>query len=108
MLLCAVSAINIWAQQESTDDPFVSLLPARQVKEGEKQNTTVVGPPQISIEGVLWDSDTPGAIIDGDVYKVGDALKRLDAKVYKIEKNKVFIFYSGTLFEMNITKKEVK
>jgi type II secretory pathway component PulC len=106
MLLCIGSAINIWAQQSAKDDPFTSLLPAQE--KGGQKNPAAVSPPQVKIEGVLWDSDMPQVIIDGDVYKVGDTLKRVKAKVYKIERNKVFIFYSGRLFEMGIGKKEVK
>lgn len=99
---------NIYAQQEIKDDPFESLLPIQQPKEGAQTQQVTQTAPAISIEGVLWDSDKPQAIIDGDVYKVGDTLKRTDAKIYKIEKNKVSIFYGGRLFEMGISKKGVK
>ncbi len=92
---------------EDKNDPFDSLLPAKSASTGEKPKA--VEPPAISIEGVLWGTDMPETIIDGEVYKVGDTLKNVDAKIYKIEKNKVSIFYEGRLFEMKVTgKKEAK
>lgn len=109
-LLCAATIANIYAEGEIKDEPFDSLLPEPTEKPGggPVSSKVNVAPPQISVEGVLWGNDSPQTIIDGDVYKVGDTLKRVDAKVYKIEKNKVFIFYSGRLFEMGINKKEGK
>lgn len=89
-------------------DPFDSLLPSTSTGT-EKPKEKIVEPPAINIEGALWGSDMPQAIIDGEVYKVGDTLKSVDAKIYKIEKNKVFIFYEGRLFEMKVSsKKEAK
>lgn len=97
------------AQEKIKDDPFESALPQRQeAQPGAGEHTTAIAPPSISIEGVLWGTSIPQAIINGDVYKVGDTLKDLDAKIYKIEKNRIFIFYGGKLFEMNISKKEAK
>ena len=95
------------AQEKS--DPFDSLLPTKDSPGNTSEQPKVVQPPAISIEGALWDTEMPQAIIDGDVYKVGDTLKNIDAKVYKIEKNRVFIFYEGRLYEMKVTgKKEAK
>lgn len=94
--------------QEKTD-PFDSLLPTKSAPDKPNDQPKVVQPPAISIEGALWDTEMPQAIIDGDVYKVGETLKNVDAKVYKIEKNRVFIFYEGRLYEMKVTgKKEAK
>lgn len=64
-----------------------------------------VTPPAVNIEGVLWGTDKPLTIIDGEVYSLGDTLKNADAKVEKIEKNKVFILYQGQVFEMGIKSK---
>lgn len=104
-----LNLLSGYSAAETKGDPFDSLLP---VKEGPKNpdgKPKVSQPPAISIEGALWDSDMPQAIIDGDVYKVGDTLKSIDAKIYKIEKNRVFIFYEGMLYEMKVTgKKEAK
>ncbi|MFA6281896.1 MAG: hypothetical protein WCY05_05290 [Candidatus Omnitrophota bacterium] len=94
---------------ENQGDPFDSLLPVKSVSEKTEEKVKVSQPPAISIEGALWDSDMPQVIIDGDVYKVGDTLKNVDAKIYKIEKNLVFVFYEGQLYPMKVTgKKEAK
>lgn len=102
-LLAASFAIHIRAE-ENKSDPFVSLLPQK----GDKglSGKKIVSPPPITIEGALWNTDTPQAIIDGDVYKVGDKLKGYDAKIYKIEGNVVSIFYEGRLFEMKVSRKK--
>ena len=58
------------------------------------------------IEGVLWGSDTPQAIIEGEVYKVGDSLKGIDARIIRIDRNIVFITYGDRVYERTITKSE--
>jgi type II secretory pathway component PulC len=109
LILLSLGVIsNLYAQRETKEDPFESLLPVQKVSDKSSGKVVNITPPQVTIEGVLWDSSTPQAIIDGNVYKIGDTLKNVDAKIYKIEKNKVFLFYSGRLFEMGITKKEAE
>ena len=92
------------------NDPFKSLLPEPkpEVYPGIGQvEQTKVEPPSITISGILWGTDMPEAIIDGEVYKVGDTLKNVDARLYKIENNKLFVFYEGMLHEMQINKPEL-
>ena len=92
---------------ENKNDPFESLLPEKEGGAVLPDGTTKVStPPPVMVEGVAWDTDMPQAIIDGEVYKVGDTLKNSDGKVYKIEKNSVFIFYEGRLHEMKVTGKK--
>jgi len=104
-----LSMLSGYSVADIRPDPFVSLLPVKDEQKKAEEKAKTPQPPAISIEGALWDSDMPQAIIDGDVYKVGETLKSIDAKIYKIEKNRVFIFYEGILYEMKVTgKKEAK
>lgn len=112
IFLAAISFLSYNCfSQVNKNDPFDSLLPEKEgagtiLPDGTEKVST---PPPVTVEGAVWNTDTPQAIIDGDVYKVGDTLKNLDAKVYKIEKNSVFIFYEGRLHEMKVAgKKEAK
>jgi type II secretory pathway component PulC len=98
-------SLSLMAQTTVFKDPFESYLP----KESEEYAKTRkgdaaedLGPPPITINGVLWGTETPSVIIDGDVYRVGDTLKSLDAKVFKINKNVVFITYGERIFEMSV------
>lgn len=96
-----------WSYSKSLyRNPFASLLPTERIKPvGKKEGVEL---PPLSIEGVLWGSDRPQTIIDGEVYSVGDKLKGLEAKVFRIEKNVVFISYGDKIYEEKISKKERK
>jgi type II secretory pathway component PulC len=85
-------------------DPFEPVLPAETQTTTQERPKDELLPPLITIEGVLWGTDSPSAIIDGDVYKVGDNLKNLDAQVNQIEKNTVFIMYKGKIWRMKVEK----
>ncbi|MFA5271894.1 MAG: hypothetical protein WC412_06120 [Candidatus Omnitrophota bacterium] len=101
-----LNALGSYSFAQNKTDPFDSLLPVKEEQRRVEELVKTPQPPEVSIEGALWDSDMPQAIIDGDVYKVGDTLKSINAKIYKIEKNRVFIFYEGILYEMKVTGKK--
>ncbi|MFA5008455.1 MAG: hypothetical protein WC546_04475 [Candidatus Omnitrophota bacterium] len=97
------------ASAQEGNDPFESLLPKTEAQPGTtEQPGKVSTPPPITVEGALWDTNTPQAIIDGEVYKVGDTLKNVDGKVYKIEKNVVSIFYEGRLYDLKVAERAEK
>jgi len=108
--LIALIAVVIPAILYSADnyrDPFESLLP----KEEAAQKETSKKAPEtlaVTIEGVIWDSDIPQAIIDGDVYKIGDKLKKIDAKVFRINRNVVYLTQGDKVFKKEVGKKEEK
>jgi len=93
----------------SADDyrnPFESLLPKEVARGRRFQEAGVSEPLEVVIQGVLWGSLSPQAIIDGDVYKVGDKLKSLkDASVLRITDNVVFITYGDKIHKMTVKKK---
>ena len=89
-------------------DPFEPLIPIEEtagVQDGYEFQEEEILPPAVVIEGVLWGKTTPQAIIDGEVYKIGDTLKNVDAKILKIENNIVFISHQGKVFEMETGKR---
>jgi hypothetical protein len=100
-------SLNGWAQ-DAYKDPFIPLLP------GEPGVTTTVTregelvPPDITIEGILWGSNRPQAIIDGDVYGMGDDLLTVDAQVIRIEKDGIVISYKGAIHKISVKKREAK
>ena len=92
-------------------NPFESLLPKNEVtpgagaRAGEPQEVTK--PLTIVVQGVLWGSQMPQAIIDGEVYKVGDQLKSLeDASVLRITNNVVFITHGDKIHKMMVSKNQ--
>jgi type II secretory pathway component PulC len=100
---------------ENIKDPFQPLIIIEEKKEEKKEVEEKyvefqeeLLPPEIHIEGILWGTQKPLAIIDGEVYGVGDRLKGIDATVFKIEKNSVYILYNEKLFKMGTSKKEEK
>lgn len=110
LLLLNLSIIPVFSAKEKivSEDPFEPLLP-KQEKPGDlKPLKGAPTAPGVTIQGVLWNSDVPQVIIDGEVYKIGDKLKTIDAKIYRIEKNRVFIFYEGRLYDMGVAKKTKK
>lgn len=92
--------------QDSQRDPFESLLPEEEVKTqtDEEGKIEVSAPLSVTLEGVLWGTDTPRAIIDGEVYKVGDTLKDVDASVFRITENVVFISYGEKIYKLKTGK----
>ena len=92
--------------QDSYRDPFASLLLEPLLFEEEvetaEEEKEEVGPPLVTIEGILWGTVKPLAIIDGEVYKAGDKIKDIDAKIFKIEKKAVFIYYGNKIHKVEI------
>jgi len=89
--------------QENYQDPFESLLlePLPIEKEGEivREESR---PPSVIIEGILWGTAKPLAIINGEVYKTGDRIKDIDAKIFKIERKAVFVYYGNKIHKIGI------
>ena len=114
-LICLFGFIGpVYSQIE---DPFKSLLPKEEeievvttiedIEDDVEDSDTTVDyiAPDINVEGILWNGKFPAAIIDGEVYKVGDILKEIKAKVYKVEKGAVFVFQHGKLYKFGIGTK---
>ncbi|MDD5070166.1 MAG: hypothetical protein PHV17_05500 [Candidatus Omnitrophica bacterium] len=102
--LISICSFSEGGLAKALEDPFVSLLPTEIAAAVEGKKTVPVSL-EVSVEGVLWGTDVPMAIIDGEVYKVGDTLLNVDAKVFSIEDNRVSLFYSGRLFVKSAQKR---
>ena len=84
-------------------DPFKSLLPKIEdieaapddANEAEDRPYPVehVEAPEITIQGILWGTDKPMAIINDNVYGVGDSLASVGATIHSIKRNSVFIMF---------------
>ncbi len=70
--------------------PSEEELPAGVEPEAE------VRPPSIRVEGVIWGSARPQAIIDGEVYDIGDVVK--EAEIIGIDREGVTLFYKDRKF----------
>ncbi|MCP4652075.1 MAG: hypothetical protein GY858_01660 [Candidatus Omnitrophica bacterium] len=92
------------------EDPFCPMLPEEKMEQDRTQVTEVekerqedvVEPPLIELQGVLWGTELPLALIEGEIYNVGDSVIGTNAKIHKIENNDVLILFEGELFRINI------
>ncbi|MGE5197717.1 MAG: hypothetical protein ACM3IL_04360 [Deltaproteobacteria bacterium] len=82
-------------------DPFIWF----QKKEGSgteenQANARVpVEPPSLTIQGIVWGGNTPQAIINNKVLKVGDTID--EAKITSITRNGIEVLYKDTVFNIN-------
>ena len=88
---------------ESLRDPMKSLLPPPapppvSPQAGAKPAAPVIMPPAATLEGMLWGGSQPRAILNGEVYQVGDFVA--GAKIVSIDRNGVTVEVSGTTFEL--------
>ncbi len=80
-------------------DPLQSLLPEpepQKAQGGYKDRVAQAGPPSppvLHVQGLLWGGSKPKAIIDGEVYDVGDVVK--GAKIVAIVQGGVTVEHEG-------------
>jgi hypothetical protein len=79
------------------EDPFKNLFELhfyrmRKVKPKEK---LVVPLPELTIEGIIWNTYMPQAIVNGQVVKIGDVIKGVT--IVNIEKEGITIDHSGEI-----------
>ncbi len=93
-------------------DPFELPLPLRvPIVPPEKElpvgiePEAEVGLPALRVEGMIWGSERPQAIIDGEVYDVGDVVEVYDvgdvveeAEIIGIDREGVTLFYKDRKF----------
>lgn len=59
----------------------------------------------IIVEGVIWGTDMPQAIINGDTYKIGDKLADVESTIVGINKDGITVKHLGRRYEIKIKKK---
>ena len=97
---------------ESYRDPFIPPIVEKPLPgSGEySEDTTTIEdyrePLGIVVEGIVWSADSQQVIIDGEVYKKGDTIKSIDAKIIEIDKEGVSILLENTIYNEKVTKKE--
>ncbi len=79
----------------SKRDPFKDLFQLylyriRLVKSEEKLEIPL---PKLTIEGIIWNSDMPQAIVDGRVVRIGDVIKNVE--IVNIEKRGITVNFNG-------------
>jgi len=102
-------------QDEKMIDPFVDCIPKKmepslkeeESKEEEEEEEYGVEEIdfKIEVEGVVWDTTIPCAIIDGQLYKIGDEIQ--GGKIIDINKEGVSIMYKRRIYIFPV-KKEAK
>lgn len=89
-------------QYTSTDqrDPFRMLI-VRDEKAGTVQVAPGVEekPPQMTVQGIMWGGAFPVAIINDELFRVGDTTKE-GAKITSITKDGIEILYQEKNFEI--------
>lgn len=97
---------TIRAQEGAGRDPFQS--PFEKPGEIEKYIEPVEAPPpppptlNAVLQGIVWSPELKQAIVNGEVYHEGETMKDFDAKILKIEKSMVMIFYDGIIHELTL------
>ena len=66
------------------------LYKTRTIKTEEKIEIPL---PELTIEGIIWNSDLPQAIVDGSVVRIGDIIKGVE--IINIEKKGIIVSYNG-------------
>lgn len=74
-------------------DPFQSPFEMIQmdIGSGEPEATIGYGLPHLQVQGMIWGSETPQAIINNTVVKVGEVIE--DAEILDIRKEGVYVLY---------------
>ncbi len=101
---------NLPAENLDFKNPFVSLLPKKEVPKkevGSVAKPTPVAtapekeviPPSLIIRGLVWNSDSPQAIINENVVGLGDTIE--DAKITAIKRTGIEILFEGKYFTVS-------
>ncbi len=81
-------------------NPFKSYLPEKERKiKGPKKSNKSLTPPKLEVQGIIWGTSLPQAIINSKVVKVGDELE--GAKISSISKDGVIIIFEETEFKLS-------
>ncbi|OQX81561.1 MAG: hypothetical protein B6D56_01935 [Candidatus Omnitrophica bacterium 4484_70.1] len=112
-LIYAKGRVSSASQKSSLSyrNPFASLLPRRHKKNIRKIPKKKAEPKLsikelgINIEGILWGGNHPQAIINGEVYDVGEKLENKNMKIIGIKKGEVEILYRGEIYVLGMETK---
>ncbi len=79
----------------SGEDPFKDMLYLYmyEMQKAEPVEEVPVAMPDLVIQGIVWNTDMPQAIVSGQVIRIGDTIEGLD--VLKIEKQGITVNFYG-------------
>jgi len=111
-----IFVFSSYAQQNDTEkkeiNPFMDWIPKKveqpsqktSDKEYEKESEEVSF--DIEVEGIVWNAKVPCAIINGELYKVGDEVQ--GGKIIDIDKEGVSIKCKKRIYIFPVRKKEAE
>lgn len=76
--------------------PIVPIVPSEEELPAGVEPEAEVRFPALRVGGMIWGSERPQAIIDGEVYDVGDVVK--EAEIIGIDREGVTLFYKDRKF----------
>ena len=87
-------------------DPFKSYIPSEKEKVGlTVGNIEVIEKevvlPQFEVQGVVWGTSLPMAIIDGQILSIGDKIR--EAKIVEITRDYIALIYEDKRFSIHTT-----
>ena len=85
-----------------TVKPEIKPKPQTQIVQ-EVKKPPVVNPPVLSISGLVWNTDRPQAIVNGQIYELGDSVD--NATIMEINENGIIVMYKGSKFNIINTKR---
>ena len=111
----ALAQGNLDSAAGSITNPFISKLPKPktviknitpppppptrlEVENPQPARTAPAQPPAVTISGVVWNSDRPQAIINGQVVDVGDKISEME--IVSISKSQIDVLYLGEKFTL--------
>ena len=81
-------------------NPFKSYLPEKEKKAKKlNKNAKPLNPPKLEVQGIIWGTSLPQAIINSKVVKVGDTLEGVEIK--SISKDGVIIIFEEAEFKLS-------
>ena len=89
-------------------DPLQTLLPAPptqptpSVQEHRPAPVAEIHPPALQLQGIVWGGKKPRAIINNEVYGMGDAVA--GATITSIASGSVSLEFQGTTFSLTLSK----
>ena len=102
------------------ENPFTPQLPKKEIaneeitpsastKTQETPELNVskeIAPPQLSIAGLVWDTDRPQAIVNSRVVGIGDTID--NSVITNIKKTGIDVLHQGKHFTINVNQQTAK
>lgn len=91
---------------DSLRDPFKKYLVKDEPKEISQENAGETEPKldldKFKVQGIIWGVKTPQAIINNNVFKIGDLIE--GAEILSIEKQGVTLRFNGRIFDLVVPR----